>query len=67
MWNPIAIRLEGVKINKLTQLSGFLKPALSAGGSHHTQFRLSAPKARCGRPGNSLSLKQSGPFILRRA
>jgi len=46
---------------------GFPKPALSAGGSRHTQFRLSAPKARYGRPGNSLSLKQSGPFILRRA
>jgi len=37
------------------------------GGSLHTQFRLSAPEARYGRPGNWLALIQSGPLILRRA
>ena len=31
----------------------------------HTQCRIRAPKVRFGRPGNSLSLKQSGPLILR--
>jgi len=36
-----------------------------AGGLRHTQLRLSAPKVRYGRPGNSLSLKQSGPRFLR--
>jgi len=41
------------------------KPALPANGQRHTQLRLSAPKAHYGRPGNSLSLKQSGPLILR--
>jgi len=46
---------------------GIHKPAVSADGPRHPQFHLSAPKARCGRPGNSLSLKQSGPLILRRA
>jgi len=44
---------------------GIDKPALPADGLRHTQFCLSAPKARYGRPGNSLPLKQSGPLILR--
>jgi len=39
---------------------------MSGGDLRHTQFRLSAPKVRYGRPGNSLALKQSGPLILRR-
>jgi len=41
--------------------------ASPAGGPRHTQFRLCAFKTRCGRPGYSLTLKQSGPLILRYA
>jgi hypothetical protein len=54
-------------VNVINSTLGFHIPVISVGGSRQTQFHLSAPKTRCGRPGNSRSLKQSGPLILRRA
>jgi len=62
-----AIQTRKIKSLRTPSLFKSLNPAMPAGSLRHTQFRSSAPKARYGRPGNSLSLKQSGPLILRRA
>ena len=39
-----------------------VEPVLACVRCRRTQIRSSAAKERCGRPANSLSLKQSGPF-----